>query len=41
MVHGTTTVDVVVTDSRGRVQTHRIPFVVSDIKRYKMYLGLP
>ena len=30
-----------ITDSRGRVETHRIPFVVTDLQRYKLYLGLP
>jgi hypothetical protein len=27
-------------DSRGRVEMHRIPFVVADLRRYKMCLGL-
>jgi hypothetical protein len=40
-IYGTTTADVTITDSRGRVQTHRVPFVVTDLKRYQMYLGLP
>lgn len=40
-VYGITTCDVTITDSRGRQQTHVIPFVVADLRRYKMYLGLP
>lgn len=40
-IYGTTTTNVAITDSRGRVQVHRVPFVVSDLKRYKVYLGLP
>lgn len=40
-IHGTTTADVAITDSRGRKQTHSIPFVVSDLNRYQVYLGLP
>jgi hypothetical protein len=30
-VYGTTTASVDVTDSRGRMQNHRIPFVVTDL----------
>lgn len=40
-VYGTTVANVTITDSRGRVQVHEIPFVVADLARYKMYLGLP
>ena len=40
-VYGTTTVETTITDSRGRVETHRIPFVVTNLQRYKLYLGLP
>jgi len=40
-VYGTTEVDVTITDSRGCVKTQPIPFVVTDLRRYKMYLGLP
>jgi hypothetical protein len=40
-VYGTATTEVAVTDVRGRVQTHRIPFVVTDLHRYQAYLGLP
>lgn len=40
-VYGSTVANVAITDSRGRVQTHRVPFVVTDLKRYPVYLGLP
>jgi hypothetical protein len=40
-VYGTTEANVTITDSRGRVQTHRVPFVVTDLKGYPIYLGLP
>jgi hypothetical protein len=40
-VYGTTTADVDITDSRGCVETHRVPFVVTDLRRYQVYLGLP
>lgn len=40
-IYGTTTVDMTITDSRGRRETQRVPFVVTDLKRYKVYLGLP
>jgi hypothetical protein len=33
-VYGTTVVDVAIADSRGRIETHRIPFVVTDLRRY-------
>jgi hypothetical protein len=41
LVYGTTTAEVNITDSRGKKQTHSIPFVVTDLKRYQLYLGLP
>jgi hypothetical protein len=40
-VYGTTVADIAITDSRGRKETHRVPFVVTDLQRYSMYLGLP
>lgn len=40
-VYGTTVANVTITDSRGRVQVHEIPFVVAELARYGMYLGLP
>jgi hypothetical protein len=40
-VYGTAETDVTITDSRGRVKTQRIPFVVADLNRYSLYLGLP
>jgi hypothetical protein len=39
-IYRSTTVDITITDSQGRIKTHRIPFVVADLKQYKMYLGL-
>jgi hypothetical protein len=40
-VYGTTIVRTTVTDSRGRKDTCNVPFVVTDLQRYKIYLGLP
>jgi hypothetical protein len=40
-VYGSTAADVDITDSRGRVETHHVPFVVTDLRRYQVYLGLP
>lgn len=40
-IYGTTTVDVTIKDSRGRKQVHEILFVVADLRKYKMYLGMP
>lgn len=40
-VYGTTIVQTTVTDSRGRKETYDVPFVVTDLRRYKIYLGLP
>ncbi|KAH6480324.1 hypothetical protein HBI55_254530 [Parastagonospora nodorum] len=40
-IYGTTVADVVVIDSRGKKENHEIPFVVTDLKRYPIYLGLP
>jgi hypothetical protein len=34
LVYGITTADVTITDSCGRKQTHRVPFVVTDLRRY-------
>jgi len=40
-VYGCTVANVRITDSRGRVQTHRIPFVVADLEGPPIFLGLP
>lgn len=40
-VYGSTVATVEITDSRGHVEAHRIPFVVTDLKRYPLYLGMP
>jgi len=40
-VYGTTTVKTTITDSRGKKESSKIPFVVTDLRKYKMYLGLP
>jgi hypothetical protein len=40
-IQGITTADVTITDSRGHKETHRVPFVVTDLRRYQVYLGLP
>ena len=40
-IYGTASASVVVTDSRGRHRTQMIPFVVADVKKFPMYLGLP
>jgi hypothetical protein len=40
-VYGYTVANVHILDSRGRQQTHQIPFVVSNLARYPIYLGLP
>jgi len=40
-IHGLSMVTMDITDSRGRTQRHLIPFVVADIPRYQVYLGLP
>ena len=39
-IYGSTTVNASIIDSQGRVKVHRIPFVVADLRQYKMYLGL-
>jgi hypothetical protein len=41
LIYSITTADVTITDSRGRKETHVVPFVVADLRRYQMYLGLP
>jgi hypothetical protein len=40
-VYGTTTVTVLITDSRGKQEAQEVPFVVTDLRRYPVYLGLP
>jgi hypothetical protein len=39
-IYRTTNTDVTITDSRGHKETYKVCFVVTDLKRYKMYLGL-
>jgi hypothetical protein len=41
IVYSTIEVDVTITNLRSRVKTQRIPFIVIDLKRYRIYLGLP
>ena len=40
-IYGVTLAEVHVSDSRQNVRTQEIPFVVADLKRYDIYLGLP
>ena len=40
-VYGTITVDVEMIDSVRQVRTQRIPFVVTNLTKYPIYLGLP
>jgi hypothetical protein len=40
LIYSITTADVTITDLRGRKETHVVPFVVADLRRYQMYLGL-
>jgi hypothetical protein len=40
-VYRTTTAGIAITDSRSRIQTHQVPFIVTDLRRYPIYLGLP
>jgi hypothetical protein len=40
-VYGYTVANVHILNSQGRQQTHQIPFVVSNLARYPIYLGLP
>jgi hypothetical protein len=40
-VYGTTTAGVTITDSCGRIQIDCVPFVVTDLRRYQVYLSLP
>ena len=40
-IYGTASVNVIVIDSRRRRRKHLIPFVVADIPKFPMYLGLP
>lgn len=39
--YGYTVADVSITDSRGRTRTHCVCFIVADMAKYQMYLGLP
>jgi hypothetical protein len=34
LIYGITTADITITDSRGRKETHVVPFVVADLRRY-------
>ena len=40
-IYGVTIAEVHVRDSRNNVRIQEIPFVVADLKRYDIYLGLP
>jgi hypothetical protein len=40
-VYSTTLANIAITDSRRRKETHRVPFIVTDLQRYPIYLGLP
>ena len=40
-IYGTTEVTMKITDSRGRVKEHIVPFIVAEIKHYQACLGLP
>jgi hypothetical protein len=40
-VYGTTEVAIRIRDSRGKEETQNVPFIVADIQKYQVYLGLP
>jgi hypothetical protein len=40
-IYRITTADVDILDSRGRKETHTVSFIVADLRRYQIYLGLP
>lgn len=40
-IDGATTVEVAVTDARGRVRHQMVPFVVCALRKFPVYLGLP
>ena len=40
-VYGHTVANVRIVDSRGRVQTHQVPFVVTDLEGPPIFLGMP
>jgi hypothetical protein len=40
-IYGTTDASISIEDSRGRHETQLVPFVVCDLRRFKVYLGLP
>jgi hypothetical protein len=39
-VYSTTIAETTITDSRGRRETRLLPFVITDLKKYLMYLSL-
>jgi hypothetical protein len=39
-IYRTTIVDVTITNLRGRVQTHCVLFIITNLRRYKVYLSL-
>jgi hypothetical protein len=39
-IYRTTNTDVTIIDLRGHKKTHKVCFIVTDLKRYKRYLGL-
>ena len=40
-IYSVTTVDTYIVDARGRKEMHQVPFIVTDLSRYKIYLGMP
>jgi hypothetical protein len=40
-VYSTTTVTVLITNLRGKQEAQEVPFVVTDLRRYPVYLSLP
>jgi hypothetical protein len=40
-VYGTTRVAIRITDSRRKTETQDVPFIVADVQKYQVYLGLP
>jgi hypothetical protein len=40
-IYGTANANMLIQDSRGRTEVQLVPLVVCDLRRYKVYLGLP
>jgi hypothetical protein len=40
-IQSITTADITITDSQGHKETHQVPFIVTDLQRYQVYLSLP